>query len=54
MESRSFLDTNVAVYLLAEDPAKANCAILYTEDMQHNQRLGKLRVCNPFLADTAS
>ena len=26
----------------------ADCTILYTEDLQDEQQLGKLRVCNPF------
>jgi predicted nucleic acid-binding protein len=27
----------------------AGCAILYSEDMQHGQRIGSLRIKNPFL-----
>jgi predicted nucleic acid-binding protein len=28
---------------------EAGCAILYSEDLQHGQRFGSLRVVNPFL-----
>ena len=28
---------------------EANCKILYTEDMQHEQTIGKLRITNPFV-----
>jgi predicted nucleic acid-binding protein len=28
---------------------QANCDILYTEDLQHGQKLGPLRIVNPFL-----
>lgn len=27
----------------------AGCSILYTEDLQHGQRIGGLQVCNPYL-----
>ena len=27
----------------------AECTILYSEDLQHNQKFGKLRIVNPFL-----
>lgn len=29
---------------------EAGCTILYSEDMQHNQRIGSLRIVNPFLS----
>jgi len=29
---------------------EANCATVYTEDMQHSQTIGKLTIVNPFLA----
>jgi predicted nucleic acid-binding protein len=28
---------------------RAECAILFSEDLQHNQTFGKMRVVNPFL-----
>lgn len=27
----------------------AECTTLYSEDLQHNQKFGKLRIVNPFL-----
>jgi len=27
---------------------EANCTILYSEDLQHNQKIGKLKIINPF------
>ena len=30
----------------------SDCTVLYTEDMQHGQQIGKLRLSNPFMPDT--
>lgn len=27
---------------------QADCSVIYSEDMQHNQRIGKLSIINPF------
>lgn len=35
--------------LIVAAALESNCAILYTEDLQHGQRFGDLRVNNPFL-----
>jgi predicted nucleic acid-binding protein len=32
---------------------EAEASVLYTEDMQHSQRIGSLTIINPFLADFA-
>lgn len=53
---RCSIDTNVAVYLLAEDPARANraehllagCSVLFSKDMQDGQQLDGLTILNPF------
>jgi len=34
--------------LIVAAAQQANCSILYTEDMQHGQRIGELRIENPF------
>ncbi len=31
---------------------EANCTILYSEDLQHNQQIGKLKIINPFKETT--
>jgi predicted nucleic acid-binding protein len=35
--------------LIVAAALEANCRILYTEDLQHNQKFDNLRVQNPFL-----
>ena len=35
--------------LIVAAALEARCEILYTEDLQHGQRFGELRVVNPFL-----
>lgn len=35
--------------LIVAAAQKAGCDVLYTEDLQHGQRFGNLRVVNPFL-----
>jgi len=35
--------------LIVAAAAQAKCDLLYTEDLQHGQRFGSLRVLNPFL-----
>jgi predicted nucleic acid-binding protein len=35
--------------LIVSAAQQANCKILYTEDLQHGQRLGDLLIQNPFL-----
>jgi predicted nucleic acid-binding protein len=31
---------------------EANCTIVYSEDMQHGQKIGALKIVNPFLSPT--
>ena len=35
--------------LIAAASLSANCDYLYTEDLQHNQKIGGMTVINPFL-----
>ena len=61
----SFVDTNVFVYVFDDDsPRKqetariestldADATVLLTEDLQHGQMFGRLRVLNPFRDDFA-
>ena len=35
--------------ILVASALQAECTHLYTEDLQHGQRIGKLRIVNPFL-----
>lgn len=35
--------------LIIQAALSANCKILFTEDLQHQQRLGELEIINPFL-----
>ena len=35
--------------LIVSAAIQAQCDLLYTEDLQHGQRFGSLRVANPFL-----
>ena len=35
--------------LLVQAATRSDCSILFTEDLQHGQRFGKLEVVNPFL-----
>jgi predicted nucleic acid-binding protein len=35
--------------LIVAAALESNCTILYTEDLQHGQRFGELRINNPFL-----
>jgi predicted nucleic acid-binding protein len=35
--------------LIVASAQQARCQLLYTEDLQHGQRFGNLRVVNPFL-----
>lgn len=35
--------------LIVSAALQAGCGVLYTEDLQHGQRFGNLRVVNPFL-----
>jgi predicted nucleic acid-binding protein len=37
--------------LIVSAAQKANCAILLSEDLQHNQIIGNLTIINPFLSD---
>jgi predicted nucleic acid-binding protein len=37
--------------LIVAAAVQAECAVLYTEDLQHNQRIERLTIKNPFLAD---
>jgi len=45
MKERSFIDSNVLIYTHG---AKISCIILYSEDMQHGQKVGDVRIVNPF------
>ena len=40
--------------LLIGTAASAGCAVVVSENMQHGQRLGGVRLCNPFKADALS
>jgi predicted nucleic acid-binding protein len=44
-------DTAYSFYdcLIIASAQEAGCDTLYTEDLQHNQLIGKLRIVNPFL-----
>jgi predicted nucleic acid-binding protein len=35
--------------LIVSSARIAGCRLIYTEDMQHGQLIGGVRVCNPFL-----
>jgi predicted nucleic acid-binding protein len=35
--------------LIIQAAISANCKVLFTEDLQHQQRLGELEIINPFL-----
>jgi predicted nucleic acid-binding protein len=35
--------------LIVAAATKAECSILYTEDLQHNQLVGSVRITNPFI-----
>lgn len=35
--------------LILSAALQANCDLLYSEDMQHGQKIGSLRIVNPFL-----
>jgi len=35
--------------LIVAAAQQANCSVLYSEDMQHGQRVGNLKIENPFL-----
>jgi predicted nucleic acid-binding protein len=35
--------------LIVSSAIQANCDLLYSEDMQHGQKIGSLRIVNPFL-----
>jgi predicted nucleic acid-binding protein len=37
--------------LVIQSALRADCAVLYSEDLNHGQRFGPLRICNPFLED---
>jgi predicted nucleic acid-binding protein len=42
---------NISYYdsLILSSATHSNCAILYSEDMQHNQEIEDLRIVNPFV-----
>jgi predicted nucleic acid-binding protein len=37
--------------LIVAAAIEADCDTLYSEDMQHGRRIGRLEICNPFLAE---
>ncbi len=41
---------NIYDSLILAAAAQAGCSTVYTEDMQHGQKIGKLTIVNPFLA----
>ena len=43
--------TSIRIYdaLLVAAAEQANCTILYTEDLNHGQRIGSVTICNPFV-----
>ena len=45
MKNRSFIDSNVMIYTYG---AKTSCIFLYSEDMQHGQKVGDVKIVNPF------
>jgi predicted nucleic acid-binding protein len=38
--------------LIVEAAIRSDCQLLYSEDMSHGRKFGKLSICNPFLAMT--
>lgn len=40
--------------MLIATAASAGCAVVVSEDMQHGQRLGDVRLCHPFNVDSLS
>src|SRR5262249_48003734 len=44
-------ETHLSFYdaLIVTAASEADCALLYTEDLQHGQRIGKLTIQNPFV-----
>lgn len=44
LHSFSFWDS-----LIIRMAQKTNCTVLYSEDMQHGQQLGSLKITNPFI-----
>jgi predicted nucleic acid-binding protein len=38
--------------LIVASATEASCDTLYTEDMQHNRKIGGLTICNPFILST--
>jgi predicted nucleic acid-binding protein len=39
--------------LIVAAAVQSDCAILYTEDLQHSQQIGDLRIVNPFFVESA-
>lgn len=40
--------------LIIASALDAGCTVLYSEDMQHGQRIGSLQITNPFLPQTSN
>ncbi len=56
MKGRSFFDTNIILYRdAAADPVKKRmvqktaCRTLFSEDMQHGQKIWDVTIINPFV-----
>lgn len=47
--SLSFYDA-----LIVQAALDLDCETLYSEDLQHGQRFGRLQICNPFLSGQAA
>jgi predicted nucleic acid-binding protein len=45
--------TNIRIYdaLLIAAAEQAKCTVLYTEDLNHGQRVGGVTICNPFIVE---
>ena len=45
-------ETNLGVYdaNIVAAAELAGCDVLYTEDLNHSQRIGRVTICNPFMA----
>jgi predicted nucleic acid-binding protein len=44
-------DDTVAKALIVAIAQKSACRVLLTEDMRHGQKIGDLRIINPFLQE---
>jgi hypothetical protein len=62
MSVRSFFDLNVLVYtddadadaMIVQMALVADCALLYSEDLQDGRRFAGLRIVNPFRQESGA